>query len=104
MYSLYNDETNGSLNKDFARKSLFDGVTMEDLSAVETPTYNNLQKLGAQYADGIIMGEETINAELNSYITSLEKPLLECQLEESYIEQYSQFYDAILETEEVLVE
>ncbi|MBT6438851.1 MAG: glycogen/starch synthase [Flavobacteriales bacterium] len=104
VYSLYNDETNGSLNKDFARKSLFDGVTMEDLSAVETPTYNNLQKLGAQYADGIIMGEETINAELNSYITSLEKPLLECQLEESYIEQYSQFYDAILETEEVLVE
>ena len=77
---------------------------MEDLSAVESPTHNNLQKLGAQYADGIILGEEKINDELNSYISSLEKPILECQLEESYIEQYSQFYDAILESEEVLVE
>jgi starch synthase len=104
VYSVYNDETNASLNKDFAKKALFDGVKMEDLIAVESPTYNNLQKLGAQYADGIIIGEETINQELNSYITSLEKPVLECQLEESYIEQYSQFYDAILETEEVLVE
>ena len=50
------------------------------------------------------MGEETINDELNSYVTSLEKPVLECQIEEAYIEKYSQFYDAILETEEVLVE
>ncbi|MBL4623685.1 MAG: glycogen/starch synthase [Flavobacteriales bacterium] len=104
VYSVYNDESKGSLNKGFAKKSLFDGVSAKDLSIVDTPTHNNLQKLGVQYADAIIMGEETINEDLNTYITSLDKPILECQPEETYISGYSEFYDEILEGAEVLVE
>ncbi|MBL4651427.1 MAG: glycogen/starch synthase [Flavobacteriales bacterium] len=104
IYSVYNDDTKESLNKDFAKKSLYDGVSAEDISMVNTPSYNNLQKLGAQYADAIIMGEETINEDLNTYITGLDKPILGCQPEETYIGEYSQFYDEILENAEMLVE
>ncbi len=70
---------------------------LEDLTIASDPTHNNLQKLGAQYADAVIMGEDTINDDLNTYISSLNnKPILECQPEESYISEYSQFYDTIL--------
>lgn len=104
VYSVYNNEATGKVNQNFATKALFDGVVSEDLNIASDPTHNNLQKLGAQYADAVIMGEDTINEDLNTYISSLNKPILECQPEESYISEYSQFYDTILEDADLLVE
>lgn len=104
VYSVYNDEFKGSLNKNFATKAVFDGVVEEDLALAKDPSHANLQKLGAAYADAVIYGDETINSELKSFISALDKPVLDYQPEETYIEEYSQFYDAVLEGAEMLVE
>ena len=47
-------------------------------------------------SDATIIGSKTINNDLLSFIKSSEKPYLEFQNEEEYIDAYSKFYDTIL--------
>jgi len=55
-----------------------------------------LSKLAIEASDATIIGSETINSELLSFIKNSEKPYLDYQNEEEYIEAYSKFYDTIL--------
>lgn len=103
IFSVYNDSFEGTLNSNYSKKAEFDNVTSQDVAVAETPSHINIQKLGIDYADAIILGEETINDELLSYINALDKPVLGYQSEETYIDAYSEFYDEVLEETSVLV-
>ena len=96
IYSAYNDGFDKPLKKEFKDKILFENITNDDVKILKEPTFNNLSKLAIQTADATIIGSETINDELNSFIKESGKPYLDYQNEEEYIDAYSNFYDQIL--------
>lgn len=97
--SIYNDCFNGSLNEDFARKAKMDGISDEDLMKFANPTHGNLCSVAAEWSDGVIIGNEKA-APIGE---GLDVPVLDFQGAD-YIDSYSDFYDAVLENEEVLVQ
>ena len=96
VFSMYDDEFDKPLNKEFKDKLLYENITKNDTKILKEPTYINLSKLAIEASDATIIGSETINPELLSFIKNSEKPYLEFQNEEQYIEAYSKFYDNIL--------
>jgi starch synthase len=63
---------------------------------VKNPDFVNVSKLAIKYSDGIIIGSEDINDELNKYISTINKPVLPFKDETEYIDAYNDFYDKIL--------
>ncbi len=96
IYSVYNDYFNNKLNKEFMDKVIMEGITKDDISILENPTYENLTQLALDMADATIIGSKEINKNIIRYIKSMNKPVLEYKSEEEYIDAYSDFYDQIL--------
>jgi starch synthase len=96
IYSIYNNDFKSPFRTTFAGKLGFDGIDRANLKIVEKPDFVNVSKLAVNNSDGIIIGSEDINAELKKYVETLDKPVLEYQDENTYIDAYNDFYDKIL--------
>ncbi len=96
ILSLYNNEFPNSLNKSFKSKLESERINKEDISLISNPTFINLNKLAIDNSDGIIIGSEKINVEVNNYLQQSGKSFLQFQGVENYIHSYSDFYDKIL--------
>lgn len=104
IYSIYNDKFEGSLNKNFAKKAVWDNAVEEDLALVKTaPTFNNLTKLAVNWSDAVVKVDSSLDADVVKHIKKSGKPMLE-HAEENYMDSYSDFYDEVLEENEVLVD
>jgi len=97
VYSVYNNDFQKPFRQSFGDKLRFDGIEGECRKMLKTPDYVNVSKLAMRYADAVIIGSETINGELDSYIKTLNKPVLPYQDEEHFIDAYNDFYDQILQ-------
>jgi starch synthase len=93
IYSVYNDQFNTPLNNKMAGKIAEDGININEISVLNEPTFVNLSKLAIDYSDATIKGSETINTELEDYMKAAEKPFLDYQSKESYIDSYFDFYN-----------
>ncbi len=96
IYSLYNDRFPGSLDKNFKKKALIEGVTDKDVSLLKNPDYINLSKLAINNSDAVIFGSADIEPELKDHVVKENKPVLEYQPVEDYVDLYSDFYDNLL--------
>ncbi|MGQ7869820.1 glycogen/starch synthase [Sunxiuqinia sp. sy24] len=96
IYSVYNETFNNALSPNTKSNVLLDGVAEGDLKLLDEPTYENMSKLGIQYADAVIQGSEQINPNLTTYIQDTEKLFLNYQSEETYIDAYNEFYDKVM--------
>ncbi len=96
IYSMYKDNFPEPLNKKFRKKLLVEGIGDKDVAVLNPPDYVNLSKLAINYSDAVILGSKEINGTIRDYITKDEKPVLEYQNEEEYVDLYSDFYDKIL--------
>jgi starch synthase len=96
IYSIYPDDFSEVFGKSFRKKILVDGVTDKDLSLLNTPDYVNINKLAINHSDGVIVGSEKVNPELVNYLKKIKKPYLDFQNDNVYIDEYSDFYDKIL--------
>ena len=65
IYSIYNNDFKTPFRSTFADKLRFDGIDGENLKMVKKPDFVNVSKLAIKYSDGIIIGSEEINEELN---------------------------------------
>ena len=104
VYSVYDDEFEAQLSKDFAQKALFDGIGKTDVELLKNPTYANLSKLAIDHSDGVIRASKKINQEVEKHIKKSGKPSLEYQEGDEYIDAFSEFYDAVLEEVAELVD
>jgi starch synthase len=95
--SVYNNDFPNKLNTAITKKILFEDIESEDVKVLKDPSYNNLIKFAVQYSDGIILGSDNINHEITDNLKKSKKPVLGFQSAETYIEEYSKFYDKILE-------
>jgi len=97
IYSIYDDDFQETLSKDFASKIKLEGITNTDLKHYKKPDYISMNKGAIDFSDAIIYGSETINPELKKYIEASGKPVLDYQtLESNYIDAYSGLYDQFL--------
>jgi len=97
IYSVYKDDFTNTLNNSFKEKLCIEGIEPNDVENVKQATYENISKLAIQHSDAVIMGSQIINQEVDTFIKNIEIPVLEHQSEETYIDNYSDFYDEILE-------
>ena len=104
IFSVYNTGFEGELDKNFGNKAILDGIDVEDITDLNGPTALEVYKYAAKWSDGIIKGSEKLDPELEEYINSLDKPILEYQNEDSYIEEYNNFYDSVLSDGEEEIE
>lgn len=95
VYSVYNDDFPGSLNKNFKKKLLLKGVTANDVKVLENPDYVNVSKLAIQFSDAVVQGTQQINPEVGEYIRETGKNFLSWQPKETYIDTYNEFYDKV---------
>jgi starch synthase len=101
VYSVYDDEFEGSLNENIARKFKSQGVSEEHLPKLQNPTFVNLNKTAMDYSDGIIFASPNIHPELEEYARQSGKPVLSYQAPEKYLDAYNEFYDEIIVNESV---
>ena len=93
--SVYDDGFKNSLNPEFNKKLLLEGITDEDISVIKDANYVNLCKLGINYSDAIIKGMENINPDVENHIKASDKQFLDFQSEDTYIDAYNNFYDEV---------
>jgi starch synthase len=96
IYSVYNDEFDKPLRKDFNKKLLMDGIQDSDVEALAQPSFENLTRIALDMSDAAIIGSTEINKSVQKYIKTIKKPVLDYKAEEEYIDAYSDFYDEIL--------
>jgi starch synthase len=96
VYSVYNNDFKNPFRTTFADKLRFDGIDGDSLKMVKVPDFVNVSKLAIKFSDGIIIGSEDINNELNKHLKTISKPVLEFKDENEYIDAYNDFYDKIL--------
>ena len=96
VFSVYETGFEGSLNKKIGPKAVLEGVNMEDVAELKSPTDIDIYKYAIKWSDAVIKGSEKLNPELEEYINGLDIPVLEHQSEDSYIEEYNNFYDSLL--------
>jgi starch synthase len=90
--SVYSKGFEGNLDSNMKKKILFDGISEEYISHLESPTYNNLLKVAVDFSDAIILATEEISEDLSDYITNLQKPLLPYVPLQEFEEAYANFY------------
>jgi len=96
VFSIYDDAFKGILAKEFKKKAIIDGISDKDMQIMTSLDYFNIMKLAINFSDGIIIGNPTINNKVLEYLKTTDKPILEYQDPEHYIDSYSDFYDTVL--------
>lgn len=97
VYTVYNDDFKINFPENFANKLHMDGATPEDTAILkEGASFVNLSKLAINFADGIVQGSETINAEVLQYIQEQkDKPFLPFADKEEVMDKNNAFYDVV---------
>ncbi len=104
VYSVYNDGFPGQLSPDMPQNLKMKGLSQNVPEKYTDPTFENISKLAIDYADGVIFGDETVNAEVEKYARESGKPLLEFHDRDAYLDAYNKFFDEVLVSESVLEE
>lgn len=104
VFSIYDDDFEEALHKDFAEKIKLEGITPADLKHYKSPDYVHVMKAAIDFSDGVIIGSPKINPVLREYIRETEKPCLEYQPMDRYIDAYNDFYEEILVNDTVAVD
>jgi starch synthase len=102
VFSAYNDVFEKPFDKSFVNKAVINGVSATDLKAGKEATHSALNKLAIQYSDGVIIGEEGVSADIHKFIKTSGKPTVTFADENTYIQEFNNFYQAVLEESEVV--
>ncbi|MEE9350361.1 MAG: glycogen/starch synthase [Flavobacteriaceae bacterium] len=92
VVSVYNEPFEGEINNDLINKIDFDGIDSDKTTVLKKPTYDNLLKIAIENSDAIIIGSETMSDEIDSYLATMDKPILDYKSEEEFVEAYIDFY------------
>jgi len=95
IYSVYNDDFKNTLNSKFSEKLLLEGIEKDDVKVISDPTFINVSKMCINFSDGIIIGTQKINSEVEKYIQTSGKMFLDYHPKETYIDAYNEFYNKV---------
>ena len=95
VYSVYNDDFTNTLNSKFGENLLLEGIDKEDVNLIKDPTFVNVSKFAINFSDAVIKGTKNINKDIEKYIRTTDKPYLEFQPKDTYIDAYNDFYEKV---------
>ncbi len=97
VLSIYDNEFREPLAADFAAKIESEGMGDENLSILDTPSYENFYRYVMQCVDGVVLAAPHIHESVERIVRESGKPLLEYQDPESAacFDNYHRFYDAL---------
>lgn len=101
VMSLYDDDFEELLNKDFANNIKLDGITNKDLKHFKKPNYVSMMKAAIDFSEGVIIGSETVIQELLDYVYESGKPMIPYQPLDRFVDAYNNFYDIVLNSQPV---
>lgn len=104
VYSVYDDDFPEKLPDDYFNKIKMEGIEDSHLEAFRDPSYVNISKAAISLADGIVIGSEKINPEIQEFIMQSGKPVLQFPGNDNYTDAYNEFYDEVLVSENVMSE
>ena len=94
--SLYDDAFPGELDAGLRAKVEHEGVQDENLKILDNSSYQNLMRFVMDYADGIVLASEGVDAALAEYARRSGKPVLEYQAPEAEgFDNYNKFYEEL---------
>jgi starch synthase len=102
VYSVYDNEFDKNLDKNFAEKALMDGISGDDVADYKKTSFVDINKAAMNISDAVIKASEKIHPELESHFNQINKPKLNYHDFESFVKAHSDFYDEILESATVL--
>jgi starch synthase len=98
VYSVYDDHFQNSLNSDFAKKAIMNGMNADHTQMYSEAT-NTALNLGAiSYSDAVVYASENINEEVLKFVKKGNKPTLEFNSTSDY-ENYYNLYEEIVSEE-----
>ena len=95
VVTLFNEDFEGSLCENIAKKLKADGGTVKDWKLYKEPTYLNLMKAAINYADAVVVAEEGANQELIDFAYSNKKHVIEYTPMPELADKLSELYDKI---------
>ncbi len=101
VYSLYSTEMESQFTEDLMTKASINNLEPEDLKAYFNDGKVTLHQGAAKYIDGLIVGSETLSDDDSKIVESVEVPKLEHQAPEAYLASYLEYFQSLLEEEEV---
>ncbi len=102
IYSIYENDFDGHLSSDFARKAVMADMTEKHTEVYKPGTNSSLYAGAIQYSDGIVLGSENIDDEVLNNVKNSQKSVLEFNSTSDF-ENYYNFYDEITNEELVHV-
>jgi len=97
VFSIYKSSFSENLSKEkFLEKApISNAIDKTHLNNYKDYNHLGLIKGGASYADAVIIGSKELEKEVGKYIKSLNKPILEFNNSEGYLDKYADFYEAL---------
>ena len=95
VYSLYSDDMEARMPDNFFAKAAINNLSSADLSAYQGENAITLHKGAIAFADGIIIGSETIGDDISGALTNADKPVLNFQAEDPFAGSVD-FYNALM--------
>lgn len=102
VYSVYDQQLETEFSSEMAAKSRVNGISDEDTSIIDQANITNLHKLAISFADAVIIGDDKVSDELQTYIQNSGKQMLNYQPAETYISECNMMYDELLQEEAIL--
>jgi starch synthase len=94
--SVYSQSFEGNLDVEMINKVKFDGVPMESILDLETPSYENIIKASIIHSDALIIASDNLSSSLTKFIESSGKPFLSFTPKDKFAEAYTAFYKSTL--------
>jgi starch synthase len=104
VFSVYDDEFEGTLDKKMMQKVAFDGFPASQIQELADPTHQNLMKMAIKYADGVILSSSPAHEELERFIVQQEVPMLRQYAEGDPLTAIDEFFDLVHAGKQVLVD
>jgi starch synthase len=97
--SRYEDRFTTPLNADLGKKLAGEGMDDENISIIDTPSYENLYSFVMSQIDGVIAGSASVDSSLLEQAKAAGKKVMEYVEPESeeFYENYTKFYDELFE-------
>ena len=102
IFNVFDTEFKGSLDLGIIDKLLFENkLEKVDLNDLHNPTYENLSKFAINYSDAVIQGSKNINSKVLQHINDCDLPFMDYPGDENYESKYNNFFDTLVEVEEL---
>jgi len=90
--SVYNNGFEGELSSDFSDKIQFDNVDKSKIEKITTPNYTNILMNAIENSDAVIKASEELPLELEEFLKTNDKPVLDYFHVSEFDTAYTEFY------------